>query len=240
MGCLVCEGKLRAVWYVRASYGLSGMSGQAMSCLVCEGKLWAVWYMRASYGLSGIWGQAMAVWYVRASYELSDMWGQAMGCLICEGNLWAVWYVSASYGLSDMWGQSMRCLLCEGMLWVVWYVRASYEMSVMWRQAMGHLICEGKLWAAFPEFQVCSTINSSPPNAPYMPPWTGSALAQIMACRLFGARPLSKPMLFFFVNWTPMNKLQWNFNQNTKLFIHENAFESPLRNGGHLVQGEMS
>ena len=25
------------------------------------------------------------------------------------------------------------------------------------------------------------------------------------------------------VNWTPRNKLQWNFNQNTKLFIHENV-----------------
>ena len=27
------------------------------------------------------------------------------------------------------------------------------------------------------------------------------------------------------VNWTFRNKLQCNFNQNTKLFIHENAFE---------------
>ena len=28
------------------------------------------------------------------------------------------------------------------------------------------------------------------------------------------------------VNWTLRNKLQWNWNRNTKLFIHENAFES--------------
>ena len=27
------------------------------------------------------------------------------------------------------------------------------------------------------------------------------------------------------VNWTLRNKLMWNFNQNTKLFIHENASE---------------
>ena len=27
------------------------------------------------------------------------------------------------------------------------------------------------------------------------------------------------------VNWTHRNKLQWNFNQNTKFFIHENASE---------------
>ena len=29
-----------------------------------------------------------------------------------------------------------------------------------------------------------------------------------------------------FVNWTLRNKLQWNFHQNTKLFIHENASEN--------------
>ena len=28
------------------------------------------------------------------------------------------------------------------------------------------------------------------------------------------------------VNWTPRNKLQWNFDQNTKFFIHESAFEN--------------
>ena len=37
--------------------------------------------------------------------------------------------------------------------------------------------------------------NSSPPSAAYMPQWVGSALVQIMACRLFDAKPLSKPML---------------------------------------------
>ena len=37
--------------------------------------------------------------------------------------------------------------------------------------------------------------NSSPPSAEYMRQWIGSALLQIMACRLFGTKPLSKPML---------------------------------------------
>ena len=35
----------------------------------------------------------------------------------------------------------------------------------------------------------------SPPSAAYMRQWIGPALVQIMACRLFGAKPLSKPML---------------------------------------------
>ena len=37
--------------------------------------------------------------------------------------------------------------------------------------------------------------NSSTPGAAYMHQWNGSALVQIMARRLFGAKPLSKPML---------------------------------------------
>ena len=38
-------------------------------------------------------------------------------------------------------------------------------------------------------------LNSSAPNAAYMRQWIGSALVQITACRLLGAKPLSKPML---------------------------------------------
>ena len=33
------------------------------------------------------------------------------------------------------------------------------------------------------------------PSAAYMRQWIGSALVQIMACRLVGAKPLSKPIL---------------------------------------------
>ena len=37
-------------------------------------------------------------------------------------------------------------------------------------------------------------VNSSPASVAYMRQLIGSALVQIMACRLFGAKPLSKPM----------------------------------------------
>ena len=47
--------------------------------------------------------------------------------------------------------------------------------------------------------------NLSPPSAADMRQWIGSALVQIMAFRLFGA------------------KLETNSNKNTKLYIHENA-----------------
>ena len=38
-------------------------------------------------------------------------------------------------------------------------------------------------------------VNSSPPSATNMRQWIGSALVQMMAWCLFGAKPLSKPML---------------------------------------------
>ena len=40
----------------------------------------------------------------------------------------------------------------------------------------------------------CDLLNSSPPSATYMRQWTGSTLVQVMACRLFGAKPLPEPM----------------------------------------------
>ena len=49
-----------------------------------------------------------------------------------------------------------------------------------------------------------------------------NSLVQIMACRLIGAKPLSKPML----GYSQLNKLQWAINQNTKIFIQENALEN--------------
>ena len=60
-------------------------------------------------------------------------------------------------------------------------------------------------------------LNSSPPRAAYMRKEIGSALIQILACRLFGA---------WWVNWTLRNKFQGNFNRNTKLFMLENASEN--------------
>ena len=43
--------------------------------------------------------------------------------------------------------------------------------------------------------QVTASFNSSPPSAAYLRRWMGSALVQIMARRLFGAKPLSKLVL---------------------------------------------
>ena len=59
-----------------------------------------------------------------------------------------------------------------------------------------------------------------PPSAAYMRRWTGSVFAQVMACHLFGAKPLPELMLTCcqLGPWE-RNKFQWNSNQNTKFSI---------------------
>ena len=47
-------------------------------------------------------------------------------------------------------------------------------------------------------------------EAEYMHQYTGPALVQIMACCLFGARPLSESMMAYFLG----SKFKWNTNQN--------------------------
>ena len=46
-----------------------------------------------------------------------------------------------------------------------------------------------------------------------------------MQTYLFGAKPLSQPMLGY-CQLHPKEKLQYNFNQNTKYFLHEIAYEN--------------
>ena len=42
-----------------------------------------------------------------------------------------------------------------------------------------------------------SKINSTPTSAAFMRQWTGSSLVQVMACRLFGAKPLPEPVWIY-------------------------------------------
>ena len=78
--------------------------------------------------------------------------------------------------------------------------------------------------------------NSSPPSAPYMSKWIESALTQKMACRLFGAKPLSKPMLGYcqLDPWEQTSvKLLLHKTFNSRKFI----WKCCLWNGGHFVRG---
>ena len=82
--------------------------------------------------------------------------------------------------------------------------------------------------------QGTTQINSSPPSAAYMCQWIGSALVQIMACRLFGDKPLSKPVLGFLskgllgTNFTEI----WIEIQN--FYSRKCIWKRHLRNSDHL------
>ena len=49
-----------------------------------------------------------------------------------------------------------------------------------------------------------------------------------MACRLFGTKPLSELMLAY-CQLGLWEQIQWNFNQNSNIFIKENEFENVIR-----------
>ena len=79
--------------------------------------------------------------------------------------------------------------------------------------------------------------NSSPPSAAYTHQWIKATLVQIMVVAYLAPSHYLN-QCWVIVNWTLRNKLQWNFNQNTKFFIHENLSENVVcQNGGHFVQG---
>ena len=78
-------------------------------------------------------------------------------------------------------------------------------------------------------------INLSPPSATYMRWWTGSALIQIMACRLDGTNPLSEPMLTI-SQLDPKKYISMKFYLKFKYFYSRKCVSTcRLGNGGHLT-----
>ena len=83
-------------------------------------------------------------------------------------------------------------------------------------------------------------LNSSPPSDAYMRHWTGTALVQVMACRLFGAKPLPEPMLTY-CQLDPKKQTSVKFESQYKIFHSWKCiWRYRLRNVGYFVQGEMT
>ena len=63
------------------------------------------------------------------------------------------------------------------------------------------------------------------------------SLVQIMACRLFGDKPLSEPIMVHhkFIIKTPRNIFQWSFICNLKVFIQEISFEDVAAKMGAIL-----
>ena len=80
-------------------------------------------------------------------------------------------------------------------------------------------------------------INSSPHSAAYMRWWIGSALVQIIACCLDGAKPLSEPMLTY-CQLDPKEHISMKFYFKFKYFhLRKCVWICCLRNWGLFVQG---
>ena len=86
------------------------------------------------------------------------------------------------------WGKKCMCLL----LLLLLSLSLSSSLSSSSSSQLLILLCNLCMYHAT---NIIFCINSSPPSAANMRQWIVSALVQIMACCLFGAKPLSKPML---------------------------------------------
>ena len=76
-------------------------------------------------------------------------------------------------------------------------------------------------------------------NSAHMRRWTGSAVIQIMACRLDGAKPLSESMMTYYLLDTKEHISEKSYLQSKYFHSRECAW-CRLRNGGHFYQWEMS
>ena len=119
--------------------------------------------------------------------SVSDLWSTSH----CS-DVWNSFYILQGYHSGkhiDIFALSMICqywndaLTCSPVL-VTQGSRASKDIEFI---------------PGIPEYSCfCNTsVNSSPFSVAYMRQWIGSALDQIMACRLFGANSFSKPMLHY-------------------------------------------
>ena len=88
-------------------------------------------------------------------------------------------------------------------------------------------------------YLLISDIDSSPFSATYMRQWIESALVQIMACRLFGAKPFSKPMLGYYRLWHVRTKFSETLIKMQRYDSRKFIWKYRLRSGSHLVLGEM-
>ena len=132
-----------------------------------------------------------AIYSVRALLCYAPRWQDSWGA-----NMGPTWVLSASDGphVGPM----------NLVIWVVFRksrftpILQDYftDIEQAWRiRVNGPIWLEAMNISLYNHSKVISMFNSSPRNAAYIRQWIGSALVQIIAFRLFGAKPLPKPML---------------------------------------------
>ena len=118
-------------------------------------------------------------------------WVNLSQILLVHGHCWRN-HVSISLASTD-WGNG----LLQAVIWnnfvhlVIWLITPRCHLT--WVNF--HLKHNKQMPLKCRLQDVSHFVNSSPLSAAYMRQWTVSELVQIMACCLFGAKPLSKPVL---------------------------------------------
>ena len=95
----------------------------------------------------------------------------------------------------------------------------------------------GLLWSS----HVCwiGIVNSLRPSDAYMHPQTTSSLVQIMACHLFGAKPLSELMMVY-CQLDPKEPISMKFYLKIKSFQSTKyMWKCCLQNGSHFMLASM-
>ena len=86
------------------------------------------------------------------------------------------------------WSLGLQCSVANQVQWPSWAWGVGYA-------ARRSSLIDGTEYVAILWYGIHELFNSSPLNSAYMRQWIGWALVQIMACCLFGTKPLSNPML---------------------------------------------
>ena len=104
----------------------------------------------------------------------------------------------------------------------------THKASLLYEVLPDHAVCpmrkiHGFVVICFVVVTISITMPLKPSDA-YVRKWNIPSLLQIMACRLFGTKPFSEPMLHI-IKCIPRNIFQWNFIENSKVSIQRNALE---------------
>ena len=80
-----------------------------------------------------------------------------------------------------------------------------------------------------------NNFNSSPPSVTYMCQGTKSILFPEMACCL-----ISNNLGEIIITYCQLDPFQWNLNQHTQLFVHENVYQNVICEMAAILSRRMS
>ena len=140
-------------------------------------------------------------------------------CLVCESPQ-KCWDESIDMVLAYPW---FLLHICNQ---VIWYMNKMRH----WLEWFRMIQCLSRL----------KMLNSSPVGIEYKRQWIESAMVQIMACHLFGAKALSKLMLGYCqLDPCEYNSVKFQSKYET-FYSRKSSWKYHLRNGSHFVPEEMS